>query len=134
MTRERLPDVRAGKTHHFCIITRTLDGEGVEEIDGYLTVGLYGDGRVGELFLKAGKAGEFLAALDAWAICASVALQSGVPLEALCRKFVGQRFWPFGATTNPEIPRCTSVLDYASRWLLAKYSKPADDTAAKETP
>lgn len=119
--RERLPDEREGVTHHFCIITK--DGETVKEIDGYLQIGLYPDGRVGELFLKVGKSGDFHAVLDQFAVAYSIALQEGAPFEAFTQKFVGARFEPFGMTKNKEIPFCTSVLDYCARFLLLRFGK-----------
>jgi hypothetical protein len=117
--REKLEDIREGITHHFSVLA-LVNGE-VEEIDGYIQTGCYADGRLGEVFLKVGRAGDMFAMLDQWAIAFSIALQYGAPLEDLCRKFIGARFEPQGATRNPDIPRCTSLVDYAARWLLQKY-------------
>jgi len=118
--REKLDDLREGITHHFTVYYGP-DENTVKEIDGYIQTGCYADGRVGEVFLKVGQAGDQYAMLDQWAIAFSIALQYGAPLEDLCRKFVGSRFAPFGATRNPEIRQCTSLVDYAARWLLLKY-------------
>jgi hypothetical protein len=122
--RERLPDERVGRTHHFTLITKTQDGNGTREIDGYIQTGTYADGKLGEVFLKVDTGDEFVM-LDMWAISASVALQFGAPVDDLFKKFVGQRFEPSGATTNKEIPRCTSLVDYAARWILRHYGSKA---------
>jgi ribonucleoside-diphosphate reductase alpha chain len=51
----------------------------------------------------------------------SIALQYGVPLETLCRKFSYMRFDPEGATGNPEIPFAKSLPDYIMRWLASQF-------------
>lgn len=139
--REKMPDLREGLTHHFTITTRchklkcvagkvegtdelcaTCSGFGVEGVDGYITTGLYPDGRVGEIFLKVGgHASDKFIMLDQWAIAFSVALQYGAPLEVLCTKFRGQNFWPDGPTNNDKIKRCSSLVDYCVRYLMLKY-------------
>jgi hypothetical protein len=144
--RERLPDLRDGHTHHFVIVAKchkmscvagkidntdrlcsTCNGNGIEEIDGYITTGLYADGRVGEIFVKVGNSTDFVM-VDQWAIAFSVALQYGAPLEVLCTKFRGQNFWPDGPTDNDKIKRCSSLVDYCVRWLMLKYGTPATTT------
>lgn len=127
MQRQKLPDERAGLTHHFTIIAKTPDGDGVYEVDGYIITGCYPDGRVGEVFLRTGKAGSSEALIDQWAMASSYALQCGADFKGYFEKFKGQRFEPSGATKNPDIPRCTSVVDYCARWLLMAY-------AGSETP
>lgn len=120
--REKLDDLREGITHHFTVFYAPNENT-VEEIDGYIQTGCYADGRLGEVFLKIGRPGDQYAMLDQWAIAFSIALQYGAPLEDLCRKFVGSRFAPFGATRNADIRQCTSLVDYAARWILMKYGK-----------
>ena len=106
--RRRLPDERAGKTHKFTINTQ----------EGYLTVSIYEDGSPGELFVRMSKEGSTLGGLmDAWATMVSIALQYGVPLEAITSKFKDTQFDPRGFTGNPEIKIVSSVLDYISKWL-----------------
>jgi ribonucleoside-diphosphate reductase alpha chain len=126
--RERLPDERHGKTHHFTILSAKtpLDGaEGtteLEEHDGYLTTGCYPDGRLGEIFIRISKQGDERAGLvDGFATNFSIALQSGADLRTLCSKMIGTRFPPNGPTNNPNIPRCTSLFDYIGRWIKAAY-------------
>jgi ribonucleoside-diphosphate reductase alpha chain len=121
--RKRLSDERKGITHHFKIFTRNAAGDGVDEINGYISTGEYEGGRLGEIFIKVGKPGEATAVLDQYATMFSIALQYGASVEELCQKGIGARFEPSGATKNPEIPRCTSPIDYICRLLLKRYGK-----------
>ena len=50
-----------------------------------------------------------------------MALQYGVPLEALVRKFAHQRFEPSGFTKNPEIRNAASITDYVFRWMALQF-------------
>jgi ribonucleoside-diphosphate reductase alpha chain len=50
-----------------------------------------------------------------------MALQYGVPLEALARKFAHQRFEPSGFTKNPEIRNAASITDYVFRWMALQF-------------
>ena len=50
-----------------------------------------------------------------------MALQYGVPLDALVRKFAHQRFEPSGFTKNPEIRNAASITDYVFRWLALQF-------------
>jgi ribonucleoside-diphosphate reductase alpha chain len=110
--REFLPDERQSITHKF----RVGDQE------GYLTVGLYPDGRPGELFVKINKEGSMVSGLtDAVAKLASIALQYGVPLEELAPKMRNTRFEPYGPTGNPQVPWATSVVDYIFHWLHVRF-------------
>ena len=59
--------------------------------------------------------------MDAFATSISMALQYGVPLEALVEKFSHVRFEPSGFTKNPEIPYAKSITDYIFRWLASKF-------------
>ncbi len=106
--RRRLPDTRRSMTHKFNVAGH----------EGYLTVGLYEDGMPGELFITMAKEGSTIGGLmDSLGTATSVALQYGVPLESLIRKFTHQRFEPAGMTTNREIPFAKSLVDYIFRWL-----------------
>ena len=59
--------------------------------------------------------------MDAFATQTSVALQYGVPLEVMVRKFSHMRFEPGGYTSNPEIPIAKSIIDYIFRWLGSRF-------------
>ena len=90
--------------------------------EGYITVGMYEDGKPGEIFLVMAKEGSTISGLmDAFATSISMALQYGVPLEALVEKFCHVRFEPSGFTKNPEIPYAKSITDYIFRWLASKF-------------
>ena len=91
--------------------------------EGYITAGMYEDGSVGEIFLTdIGKEGSTLRGMmNAFATGISIALQYGVPLETLVRKYSYMRFDPEGITTNPEIPFAKSMPDYIMRWLASRF-------------
>ncbi len=81
--------------------------------EGYLTVGLYDDGKPGEIFITMAKEGSVVSGLmDSFATSVSIMLQYGVPLKVLINKFSHARFEPSGFTTNPEIPVAKSIMDY----------------------
>jgi ribonucleoside-diphosphate reductase alpha chain len=111
-SRRRLPDTREATTHHFSIAGH----------DGYITVGKYEDGSPGEVFMKMAKQGSTVSGLmDSLAICMSIALQHGVPLEIMADKLSHMRFDPSGFTANPEIPMAKSIVDYVVRWLSSQF-------------
>lgn len=111
--RERLPDTRRSVTHKF-----SINGH-----EGYITVGLYEDGRPGELFIKTAKEGSTLSGLfDTIGILTSLALQYGVPVERLATKFAHMQFEPSGWTKNPDIRDATSIVDYIFRWMALEFS------------
>jgi ribonucleoside-diphosphate reductase alpha chain len=106
--RERLEDTRQSITHKFSIAGH----------EGYLCVGLYPDGRPGEIFITMAKEGSTIGGImDSFGTALSIALQYGVPLEVLVNKFSHTRFEPMGHTTNKEIRIAKSVVDYIARWL-----------------
>jgi ribonucleoside-diphosphate reductase alpha chain len=59
--------------------------------------------------------------MNSFATAISIALQYGVPLETLVRKFSYMRFEPEGMTNNPEIPFAKSMPDYIMRWLASRF-------------
>ncbi len=110
--RKRLPETRIAKTHKFEIAGH----------EGYLTVGLFDDGAPGELFITMAKEGSTIGGLmDSIATLTSIALQHGVPLQTLVKKFSHQRFEPSGFTKNPDIRKCDSIIDYVFRWLAIEF-------------
>ena len=110
--RRRLPETRTAITHKFDIAGH----------EGYLTVGLFEDGQPGELFITMAKEGSTIGGLmDCIATLTSIALQFGVPLEALARKFAHQRFEPSGFTKNPDIRNASSIIDYVFRWMAFQF-------------
>jgi ribonucleoside-diphosphate reductase alpha chain len=110
--RRRLADTRTAVTHKFDIAGH----------EGYLTVGLFELGQPGELFITMAKEGSTIGGLmDGIGTLTSMALQYGVPMEALVRKFAHQRFEPSGFTKNPEIRNASSITDYVFRWLAMQF-------------
>jgi len=110
--RERLPDTRRSVTHKF-----NVGGH-----EGYITVGLYDDGRAGELFITMAKEGSTIGGLmDAFGTAVSMSLQYGVPLEVYVKKFSHTRFEPWGYTKNPDIPVAKSLVDYLFRWMGTEF-------------
>ena len=112
--RHRMPDTRMSLTHRFEIAGH----------EGYITVGLYEDNQPGELFITMSKEGSTIGGLmDTVGTLTSIALQYGVPLESLVKKFAYQRFEPSGFTKNPDIRNATSITDYVFRWLACQFIK-----------
>jgi ribonucleoside-diphosphate reductase alpha chain len=98
--RRKLPDERRSITHKFSVAGH----------EGYVTVGLYEDGKPGEIFIVMSKEGSTISGLmDSFATAVSLTLQYGVPLEALVDKFTHMRFEPAGFTRTPnphgQVPR-----------------------------
>jgi len=110
--REVLPQTRRSVTHKFAI-----NGH-----EGYLSIGLFDDGRPGEIFIKMSKEGSTLSGLiQGFCRAFSLCLQHGLPIDEACERFRGMRFEPMGATSNPEIPECSSILDYVARYLQSEF-------------
>ena len=110
--RHRLPDERAGITHHFSIAGH----------EGYLTVGLYPNGQPGEIFIRMAKEGSTIAGLmECFGTVVSVSLQHGVPLKVLCGKLSHTRFEPSGWTGNEELGYAKSIMDYLFRFLELRF-------------
>jgi ribonucleoside-diphosphate reductase alpha chain len=110
--REKMPYERASVTHKF-----SVSGH-----EGYITVGMYPDGRPGEVFIKMAKEGSTLSGImDGLALTLSIGLQYGVPLKVFVDKLLNTRFEPSGITANPNIRFVSSVLDYIARWLGGRF-------------
>ncbi|MEM1094356.1 MAG: vitamin B12-dependent ribonucleotide reductase [Bacteroidota bacterium] len=124
--RKRLPDERPSVTHKFSIAGH----------EGYLHVGLYPDSKMpGEIFITMAKQGSTISGMmDAFATSISLALQYGVPLEDLVRKFSHMRFEPSGFTNNKQIPIAKSLMDYIFRYLGLKFlPQPETEDAVNPT-
>ena len=61
--------------------------------------------------------------MDTVGILTSLALQYGVSVETLARKFEHVSFEPSGWTKQPNIRRASSVIDYVFRWLGLHFSE-----------
>jgi len=133
--RWRLPDERHSCTHRF----KMVDMEGLVarcpkcnyswqqpiEYKAYLTMGLYPDGQLGELFCEIAKQGSFVSGImDALTFTMSVALQHGVPLEAFTKRFRYTKFEPSGPVEG--VPKGIqglfgSILDYMAAFLTSRF-------------
>lgn len=104
------------RTHKFKIHTK----EG--SVKGYITVGMFEDGKPGELFLKLDGS-----IYNGWTntigILTSLALQSGIPLETIVEKLAFQHFEPCGMSENKQIRLARSIVDYVFRWLGYEFIK-----------
>ena len=110
--RHRLNDDRQAVTHKF-----SFGGH-----EGYLTVGLYPNGKPGEIFIRMSKQGSTINGLmESFATQFSVSLQHGVPLEVLCGKMAHTRFEPSGWTGNEKMGYAQSIMDYIGRWLQFRF-------------
>ena len=136
--RWKLPDERSSVTHKFkfpgAIITPKItcpacdavaQEESREDLKGYLTMGLYDDLQLGELFLHIDKEGSLLKGImDALTFVLSVALQHGIPLEVFTRHFRHTKFKPDGwAQSDMEEMRGShaSVLDFLAKYLQLRF-------------
>jgi ribonucleoside-diphosphate reductase alpha chain len=120
--RRKLPQTRRSITHKF-----DISGH-----EGYITIGLYDDGKPGELFVTMSKVGSTINGLvDAWATSVSLNLQYGVPVDILFSKFRHQKFEPSGFVRNveggdldknkPVIRTASSIVDYVSQFMLNNF-------------
>jgi hypothetical protein len=114
-TRKSLPVTRESVTHKFSVGNH----------EGYLTIGLYPNGRPGEIFLKMSKEGSTMSGMSqAFCRAFSLAIQHGLSLNDAVARFKGMRFEPMGHTSNPDIPEASSIVDYIARFLEANYGEP----------
>jgi ribonucleoside-diphosphate reductase alpha chain len=110
--RRRLSDERQAIAHKFR----------VGNTEGYLHVGLFEDGKPGEIFITVAKQGSTLRGLlDSFAQAVSIGLQYGVPLKVWVSKHINNRFEPMGWTDNPDIPVAKSLMDYIFKWMAFKF-------------
>lgn len=113
MSRERLPDRRKSWTAHVHIEGQSF----------FLTCGEYPDGRLGEVFLTSSKAGTFLrGVLDTLAMCVSLSLQNGVPVQDVVKVLQLQNYPPNGQVIgSPVASNATSVADWVAQEITAVY-------------
>jgi ribonucleotide reductase alpha subunit len=94
----------------------------VGDYEGYIHVGLYDDGKPGDIFVDIAKEGTTLAGLmNSFMISVSLGLQYGVPLEVYVSKFAHMRFEPSGQTNDQDIRVAKSLVDYIFRWMGKKF-------------
>lgn len=119
--RQALPATRRSETHKFCVAGN----------EGYLTIGLFDDGRPGEIFIKMSKEGSTLSGMtQGFCRALSLCLQHGLDVQDACERFRGMHFEPAGPTSNPRIPHAESILDYVARYLEVRFCVEPDRSAA----
>ena len=120
--RKKLPQTHKSLTHKFDIAGH----------EGYITVGLYDDGKPGELFITMHKQGSTIRGLmDAWATSVSLNLQYGATVTDLFGKFRHQKFEPSGFVKNGRpgeldqnkivIRTASSIVDYVAQFMLNSF-------------
>jgi ribonucleoside-diphosphate reductase alpha chain len=119
-----MPQTRRSITHKFKI----------GEHKGFIIVGLYDDGRPGEIFVSMSKMGSTIRGLmDSWATSMSYNLQSGMPAYDLFRRFRHQKFEPAGFVNNKmdgvldekrlRINTASSIVDYVAQYMMAQFGE-----------
>jgi len=122
--RRKMPQTRRSLTHKFEIAGH----------EGYITVGLYDEGKPGEIFVSMHKQGSTIRGLiDSWATSVSLNLQYGVSVKDLFEKFRHQRFEPSGFVKNvgggsmddkiSQIRTASSIVDYVSQFMLNNFGE-----------
>jgi ribonucleoside-diphosphate reductase alpha chain len=121
--RKKLPQTRYAITHKFTI------GINEHPLEGYITAGMYDNGRLGEVFINTSKEGSTVGGLiDGFATAISLELQKGTSLDDLVKKFSHSNFPPSGLCPPGEIlgkldklvqapHECSSIYDYLFQWL-----------------
>jgi len=110
--RHRLPDDRTEIGRKFR----------VGEYEGYIHVGIFDNGRPGDIFVDIAKDGTTLQGLmNSLMIAVSMGLQYGVPPEVYVSKLSHLRFEPSGPTNDPNIRSAKSIVDYIFRWFGLKF-------------
>ena len=112
----------------------------IEEYQAYLVVGVDGARNVKSIDLVLAREGSTVAGLaEGISKVATLALQYGVPLQAVIAELKDMYFEPRGRVTNRReigmrsvdvpavIPLVKSVLDYVARWLEAKFVRNEPD-------
>ena len=122
--RKRLPQTHKSLTHKF-----EISGH-----EGYLTIGIYDDGKPGEIFVTMHKQGSTIRGLiDAWATSVSLNLQYGASVKDLFGKFRHQKFEPAGFVKNrgggeidgkiSQIKTASSIVDYVSQFMINNFGE-----------
>ncbi|MFH1803040.1 MAG: vitamin B12-dependent ribonucleotide reductase [archaeon] len=122
--RVKLPQTRKSLTHKFEIAGH----------EGYLIVGLYDNGKPGEVFVTMHKQGSTIRGLlDAWATSVSVNLQYGASVKDLFGRFRHQKFEPAGFVKNcsggevdtriKQIRTASSIVDYVAQFMINNFGE-----------
>jgi len=124
--RIKMPQTRKSVTHKFDISGHK----------GFFTIGLYDDGKPGEIFITMHKQGSTIRGLmDAWATSVSLNLQYGASVKDLFGMFRHQKFEPAGFVKSvdggevdkniKQIKTASSIVDYVSQFMLNNFGEGA---------
>lgn len=92
----------------------------------FVTVGLYPDGKPGEIFIVMNQQGSFAAGMaDSFAKMVSIGLQYGVPVETIVSQLRHMRFQPMGFTSDADISSASSISDFIAQWFEKRFSASA---------
>ena len=113
----KMPENRDAEIHKFSI----------GNTEGYIILGKYPSGKLGEVFLTVSKQGSTLSGfLDSLGIMISTSLQYGVPLKVIVSKLMFSKFEPAGITRNKDIRFTTSMVDYLAKYLGYRFLSDED--------
>lgn len=113
----KMPENRDAEIHKFSI----------GNTEGYIILGKYPSGKLGEVFLTVSKQGSTLSGfLDSLGIMISTSLQYGVPLKVIVSKLMFSKFEPSGITKNKDIRFTTSMVDYLAKYLGYRFLSDED--------
>ncbi len=130
--RNKMPQTRKSLTHKFDIAGH----------EGYITVGLYDNGRPGEIFITMHKEGSTIRGLmDAWATSMSLNMQYGTSVNDLFGKFMHQKFEPSGFVKNVSggelgekikpIRTASSIVDYVAQFMINNFGEGTGPVSVK---
>lgn len=107
-TRVKPRGIRNARVHEACI---------ENNIKLYITTSFYDDGRLGEIYVSAGRQGSLIKGLlDSISTMISEMLQYGVDPKDIARMYRGQKFEPSGFVTgHPYIKAVDSISDLISK-------------------
>lgn len=131
--RVRMPQTRKSIVHKFDIAGH----------EGFLIIGLYDEGKPGEIFIAMHKQGSTIRGLmDAWATSVSLNLQYGANVNDLFEKFRHQKFEPSGFVRNMnggeldtkirQIRTASSIVDYVAQFMLNNFGEGAGGIEVNE--
>lgn len=92
----------------------------------FLHMGVFPDGRLGEIFIDVSKVGSTLQGiLDAFGKIFSIALQYGTPLEEMVSSLKFSSFEPYGPVMgDDEIQTAQSIIDWLAKRLERDFLNP----------
>lgn len=102
------------------------------QMHGYVTINLDDHNDPFEVFIHG--FGQYGSTMSGWcdtlSILLSLALQNGIAIEQLEKRFRELTFEPRGVTDDPLVPTCQSLPDYVIQHIKEKYPTKEDDRAS----